>query len=239
MTTSPTSSARRYRARDHQPGHPAEEYRARARSQACARQRRELGRQDANLQRALRSAGPYAAERITLQINEVAAELRQAQLRLEQLEEVQHPMRITPKLIRDTIEETAALLDHAALDTRVAWVRDLFERIDVDSREEHAVAVWKAPTDEGVDRFDSVGSWLRRAGAGHLLRSRGETSSDISLPRPTRSRAWLDLALLECQQCHQVVERRSPVQRHCPDCRAVLKRDRSRTAASRSRHTSR
>lgn len=50
-------------------------------------------------------------------------------------------MRVTPKLIRDTIEEMSGLLDHAALDTRVARVRDLFDRIDVDSREEHAVAV--------------------------------------------------------------------------------------------------
>jgi hypothetical protein len=27
------------------------------------------------------------------------------------------------------------ILEHAALDTRVAWVRDLFERVDVDSRD--------------------------------------------------------------------------------------------------------
>ena len=39
----------------------------------------ELQKQDANLRRALRSAGPNAAERITLEIDEVAAELRQAQ----------------------------------------------------------------------------------------------------------------------------------------------------------------
>ena len=92
----------------------------------------------------------------------MAAELRQAQLRLEQAQEIQQPMRITPKLIGDTIEEVSGLLDHAALDTRVAWVHDLFERIDVDSREEDAVAVWRAPTDEGVNRLDSVSSWLRR-----------------------------------------------------------------------------
>jgi hypothetical protein len=36
------------------------------------------------------------------------------------------------------------ILDHAPLATRVAWVRDLFERIDVDSRDEKAVAVWGA-----------------------------------------------------------------------------------------------
>ncbi len=38
----------------------------------------------------------------------------------------------------------------------------MFERIEVDSRESHAVAVWKAATDEGVNRSDSVHEWLRR-----------------------------------------------------------------------------
>jgi hypothetical protein len=38
------------------------------------------------------------------------------------------------------------LLEHAGLDTGVAWVCDLFERIDVDSREERAVAVWTWPS---------------------------------------------------------------------------------------------
>jgi len=37
------------------------------------------------------------------------------------------------------------------LATRVAWVRGLFERIDVDSRDEKAVAVWRAATAEGVN----------------------------------------------------------------------------------------
>lgn len=35
----------------------------------------------------------------------------------------------------------SGLLEHAALDTRVVWVHDLFERIDVDSRERRVVAV--------------------------------------------------------------------------------------------------
>jgi len=56
----------------------------------------------------------------------------------------------------------SGILDHAPLATRVAWVRDLFERIDVDSRDEEAVAVWRAATDEGVNRSDSVYEWLRR-----------------------------------------------------------------------------
>jgi hypothetical protein len=48
------------------------------------------------------------------------------------------------------------------MDTRVARVRDLFERVTVDGREEHAVAIWQEPTDEGVNRSDPVSSWLRR-----------------------------------------------------------------------------
>jgi hypothetical protein len=47
------------------------------------------------------------------------------------------------------------ILEFNARRGKVAWVRDLFERIDVDSRE-HAVAVWKATNDEGVNRSDSV-----------------------------------------------------------------------------------
>ncbi len=45
---------------------------------------------------------------------------------------------------------------------RVAWVRDLFAQIDVDSREGKAVAIWKSATDHGASRSDSVSSWLRR-----------------------------------------------------------------------------
>jgi hypothetical protein len=54
------------------------------------------------------------------------------------------------------------ILDHEPLATPVAWVRDLFDRIDVDSSDEKAVAVWRAATDEGVNRSDSVYEWLRR-----------------------------------------------------------------------------
>ena len=60
--------------------------------------------------------------------------------------------------VRETIDDMNGILDHAPLATRVAWVRDLFERIDVDSRVEKAVAVWRAATDEGVNRSDSVSS---------------------------------------------------------------------------------
>jgi hypothetical protein len=127
------------------------------------------------------------------------------------------------------------ILDHAPLATRVAWVRDLFERIDVDSRDEKAVAVWRAATDEGVNRSDSVYEWLRRAGAGRVLNPQGTAASDIPLPHPGRSREWLTAALVECARCYQVVERRSPVQRHCGECRASLKGSRSREAVRRAR----
>jgi hypothetical protein len=67
-----------------------------------------------------------------------------------------------PKLVRQAIDEMTGVLEHAPLDTRVAGVRDLFERIGVDSRVSRAVAVREAATDEGVKRSDSVSEWLRR-----------------------------------------------------------------------------
>ena len=112
--------------------------------------------------RGLRSTGPNAAERITLEIEAVAVELRQATTSLGVTEVTERPLRVTPKLVRQTIDEMTGILEHAPLDTRVAWVRDPFVRIDVDSRESHAVAVWKAATDVGVNRSDSVSEWLRR-----------------------------------------------------------------------------
>jgi hypothetical protein len=125
--------------------------------------------------------------------------------------------------------------DNAPLDTRVAWVRDLMDRVTVDGREEHAVAIWRTASDDGVNRSDSVTEWLRRAGAGRVLNSRGVTASQISLPRPIRSREWLKVALLECERCHQIVERTSPIQRHCAGCRKALKAARSTAAMRRAR----
>ena len=57
----------------------------------------------------------------------------------------------------------------------------------------------------------SSGGRLRRAEAGHLLRSKGEKTAEISLPHPERPRVWLNVALVECARCHRVVERTSPV----------------------------
>ncbi len=77
--------------------------------------------------------------------------------------------------------------------------------------------------------------WLRRAGAGRVLNPQGTAASEIPLPSPGRSRERLAAALVECARCRQVVVRRSPVQRHCLDCRASLKGSRSRAAVTRAR----
>lgn len=49
----------------------------------------------------------------------------------------------------------------------------------------------------------------------------------MSLPRPTRSRDWVKLALVEYDRCHQIEQRRSPNQRHSADYSAELRRQRS------------
>lgn len=85
-----------------------------------------------------------------------------ATARLGDVERTERPLRITSKLVGETIRKMTRILEHAPLDTRVAWVRDLFAQIDVNSREGNAVAVWKAATDQGVRRSGSVSSWLRR-----------------------------------------------------------------------------
>jgi len=50
------------------------------------------------------------------------------------------------------------------------------------------------------------------------------------MPCSDRSRAWLASAIVECYRCHQIVDRTSPMPRHCPDCRREIKRARSREA---------
>ena len=72
----------------------------------------------------------------------VAPTLDRAQARNAEIDQAERPLGITKKLVLQTIDDMNGILDHAPLATRVAWVRDLFERIDVDSRDEKAVAVW-------------------------------------------------------------------------------------------------
>jgi hypothetical protein len=196
---------------------------------------RSLERQDASLRSALRTAAPSAAERISVELDSVAGELRDAARRADTFDVKVRPYRITKRLVQELFDQMSGLIEHASVETRVAWVRDLFEQLEVDGAEQRGIARWKAPADQDVDRLESVTEWLRRAGAGHLLRSLGETSSEVSLPRPTRSREWLKVALLECGHCHQVVERHSPVQRYCSECAETLARVRSRSAMTHRR----
>jgi len=132
---------------------------------------RRLEHQDANLRRALRTAGPRAAERITVEIETVSAELAAATDRLSDLQLTERPIRITKRMVDETIAQFEGILEGAPLETRVATVRDLFERVDVDSRELKALAVWNMTTDQGVNRSDAVSEWLGRDGAN--LHSRG------------------------------------------------------------------
>lgn len=71
---------------------------------------------------------------------------------------------------------------------------------------------------------------LRWAGPGRLLKHPA-ASREVTLPCPTRSRAWLEIALLECATCHQIVQRRSSIQRHCEQCRVERKRTQSHDGA--------
>jgi hypothetical protein len=62
----------------------------------------------------------------------------------------ERPIRITKRMVDDTIAQFEGTLERAPLDTRVATVRDLFERVDVDRRELKAVAVRNVTTDQAV-----------------------------------------------------------------------------------------
>lgn len=76
---------------------------------------------------------------------------------------------------------------------------------------------------------------VRWAGPSRLLNRRGYLMSTLDVPRPCRSRAWLEDATLGCRRCRLVVGRRSPVQRYCPECATILARERSRIIVKRRR----
>ncbi len=99
---------------------------------------RQLEREDANLRCALRTAKPSAAERTALEIDEVAAEMRQAVAKRDNLEQVRKPLSTSKRLVQQTMDEKTGLIENSALDTRLAWMRDLLDRVTVDGREEHA-----------------------------------------------------------------------------------------------------
>jgi hypothetical protein len=172
-------------------------------------------------------------------MEDVAAELAVAAALAGDPGRTEQPVTVTPKLVQQTIDEMNGILEHAALDTRVAWVRDLFDRIDVDSRVGEAAAVWRTGGNEigAVSRSTVVSEWLRRAGARRLLQTRGGESATLALPRPTRESPLAGLcdAIIECRRCHQVTERWSPAQTCCTECSTMLRRERSRVSMRRLR----
>ncbi len=87
------------------------------RGRSCVRR---FEQQDANLRRAPRSAGPNSAERITFEIEAVAVELRQATISLGMTEVTERQLRVTPKLVRQTIDEMTGILEHAR--STPAWL---------------------------------------------------------------------------------------------------------------------
>ena len=58
--------------------------------------------------------------------------------------------------MQELLDQMSGLIEHAPLATRVAWVRDLFEHVEVDGVEQRSVACRKAPTDQDVGRLESV-----------------------------------------------------------------------------------
>jgi hypothetical protein len=96
---------------------------------------RKLEQEDANLSRALRGAGARAAERITLEIETVSTELAAATARLNDLQLAERPLRITKKMVDETVLQFEGILERA---------------------------VWNMTTGAGVNRSDAVNEWLRR-----------------------------------------------------------------------------
>ena len=72
----------------------------------------------------------------------------------------------------------------------------------------------------------------RRAGAGPVLNRLGTAKSEIAIPSPADRRMAED-ALVECDRCHQIAARVSPIQGHCPICRTAPGRQRSRESMAR------
>jgi hypothetical protein len=138
---------------------------------------------------AMSSPTPRAPAQITLEIETVGAEVAAATARLNDLQMTERPIRITKRIVDDTIAQFEGTQERAPLDTRVATVRDLFERVDVNRRELKAVAVRNVTTDQGANRSDPVGDWPRRAGAGRVLNRLSSATNQIPLPHTLGGRA--------------------------------------------------
>ena len=116
---------------------------------------------------------------------------------------------------------------------RVLKVDDLQVTIEVNRRPVGVLRAWLEIKQRPPQRWGVVdGDKENRRVPPHL---RG---TDCFCPN-CRARAPLPnkaVKALECARCHRVVVPRSPVQRHCPDCTATLRRLQSRRAMARRRH---
>jgi hypothetical protein len=86
-----------------------------------------------------------------VEIEAVAQELEDACGRLEELGRDYSQAEHHARAHRGDMDEMIGILEHSALETREAWIRDLFERIEVDAQERHVLPVWRAATDQEVD----------------------------------------------------------------------------------------
>jgi hypothetical protein len=102
-----------------------------------------------------------AADRITLEI-ETLAELAAATARLNDLQLTERPIGSRRSWSTRPLRRSRASSNAPRWTRGVATVRDLFDPVDVDSRELKAVAVWNISTDQGVNRSHAVSEWLRR-----------------------------------------------------------------------------
>jgi hypothetical protein len=120
-------------------------------------------KQDANLRHALRIAKPNAAERIAFDIDQVAAEMRLAVAKLDDLEQVRKPLSTSKRFVQQTMDEITGLIENSALDTRVAWGT----RPPRPGHRGRPGGARRGNLEDGdrrrcVNRSDSVSSWLRR-----------------------------------------------------------------------------
>ena len=122
---------------------------------------RQLEQEDANLRRALRSAPAQGCRADHARDRGGCGRAARGD-DLAELDQAERPLRITPKLVRQTIDEMTGILEHAPLDTRVAWVRDLFERIDVDSRESRLSRSGRPRPTKVLTGRIQYSEWLRR-----------------------------------------------------------------------------
>lgn len=79
-----------------------------------------------------------------------------------------------------------------------------FERLAVDGREKHAAALRMEPTDEGVNRSDSVTSWLRRAGPGRLLIAPSMALTPIAIPYRLITSVVALMRPIQRDRCHRM-----------------------------------